>query len=303
MSTLSASEKRKLLRERRQQKFSNGGASNRLNKITGQQSNSFLSNDSPLDQVSVEKSDEMKLGLGELRDNESSSVERSTKQMEELLSTLSEPHANQDAQPSNPELALFQQLLKAQQNASGLEPGSVGASTPDLFGSLLSETKAATSAANMSADAIFADQSTVTYYNFQVARVKSYITLLKWVILIPLIFAVLHPNPDLLLHSRLSLLTDKSNFFMIFTSLEVTFISIYYQVLTNLQRKLNLSASQNIGGMFKYLTMIPEGILPVNNLQSKIALIARYMDVISMYVTDISFVIVLLGLMKYYHSF
>nr|3ZS9_C Chain C, GOLGI TO ER TRAFFIC PROTEIN 2 [Saccharomyces cerevisiae]3ZS9_D Chain D, GOLGI TO ER TRAFFIC PROTEIN 2 [Saccharomyces cerevisiae] len=38
MSELTEAEKRRLLRERRQKKFSNGGASSRLNKITGQAS-------------------------------------------------------------------------------------------------------------------------------------------------------------------------------------------------------------------------------------------------------------------------
>lgn len=49
MSELSEEDKRRILRERRAAKLSKGGASTRLNKITGGVSNSFLPTDSPID--------------------------------------------------------------------------------------------------------------------------------------------------------------------------------------------------------------------------------------------------------------
>ncbi|CAH01460.1 GET complex subunit GET2 [Kluyveromyces lactis] len=296
---LSDAEKRKLLRERRQQKFSNGGASSRLNKITGQQQNSFLSSTSVLDEPKVTPSGNKK--SSNVSDEE---VEKSTKEIQDLLSSIpgNKDNSETDAAETNPEVALFQQLLKMQQQGGGFQNGSPDASTPDLFSSLLNnDTNTTASATQMLPN--FVDEKVLKYYKFKVSKLKSYIILIKWALLAPYVYFIMHPNPTVLQASNLlSQIVERSNFFSIFTGLEIVFISIYYQMLKKLQRDNNVTATQNAGGILKYLTMIPEGILPIRNIQGKIGLALEYFDVASMYVTDICFVLVLFGVMKYYHS-
>lgn len=300
MSEISAEEKRRLLRERRQQKFSKGGATSRLNKITGQQSNSFLPAESVLDRKETSETGNTQQKKREVKEDYPA-VEQNTKEMQELLSLIPES-AGKSETDANPELALFQQLLKMQQQ-DGLPSGSASSSTPDLFSSILNEnSNAASSGAKLSTT--FVDENVLKYHNYKVSQLKSYMVLLKWSILAPYVYFIMDPAPTILKNSAvLTKLTEKSNFFAVFTALEVVFISVYYQLLNNLQKKNGVNAIQNAGGIFKYLTMIPEGLLPIKNIQGKISLGLQYLDVLSMYVTDICFVVVLLGLMKYYHTF
>lgn len=319
MSTeLSAAEKRRLLRERRQQKFSNGGASSRLNKITGQQEGSFLSSKSVLDEKKPAPAPAATTTATSFNANSSTSnADKSTEEIEEMLSRI--PNQKAETEPdnseSNPEIALFQQLLKMQQQGSGIPAAGNGfgsqspdASTSDLFTSLLNSDRNTTAAATAAGQGSggFVDESVLKYHQYKVSKLKSYITLLKWIILTPYIYFIMHPNPAATTigqySSIASQLLEKSNFFSIFTGLEVIFISIYYQMLKNLQRKNNVTPTQNAGGIVKYLSMIPEGILPIKNVQGKIGLALEYFDVFSMYVTDICFVVVLFGLMKHFHA-
>ncbi|CDO93133.1 unnamed protein product [Kluyveromyces dobzhanskii CBS 2104] len=297
---LSDAEKRKLLRERRQQKFSNGGASNRLNKITGQQQSSFLTSKSVLDEAKPASPVSKK--QTNLNNKE---VEASTKEIQDLLSRIPDNNSNSepDVGETNPEVALFQQLLKMQQQGGGFpNSGSPGTSTPDLFSSLLNNDTSTTASASQLFPN-FVDEEVLRYYKSTVSKLKSYIILLKWAILVPYVYFLVHPNLTILNSSSLvSHLLERSNFFSVFTAMEVVFISIYYQMLKKLQKKNNVTATQNAGGILKYLTMIPEGILPIKNVQGKIGLALEYFDVASMYVTDICLALVLFGVMKYFHS-
>lgn len=278
MSDLTELEKRKLLRERRQKKFGNGGGSSRLNKITGKQENTVLNADSPLDSI-------------QNKSREESKVDKSTKEMEELLekfSPLKEDVPNQ----KNPEIALFEQLMKIQQN-NGI---STTESNIDIFSSFVKQ-NLPQEQFNGKEKELSADGEKTKYHIYQVNRMKAQTIIVKWFILLVYLYYFMKPN-----FSTFQVLLSQSNFFIVFTSFEIISLSIYYQMVLN-KEKLDKIDTQTVNSkILTYISMVPEGLIPISNLQGKVMLLLYYWDVLSLYLTDLCFSLVVMGLMKYYHS-
>ncbi|AGO11225.1 AaceriACL036Wp [[Ashbya] aceris (nom. inval.)] len=286
MSDVAEAEKRRILREKRKQKFSNGAGSARLNKITTQQSGGVSSGSAV---TSAEVSDsEGSLPRG-------SNIGQSTREIDELLAAMDPPiEPAEPLESAAPEVALLQQIMKMQQGTAS--PGDEKAG--GLFSPLLERM------AEQEAGGVPVASGAAGVHQFQARRLKAYTLLLRWAILMPFIYYVMHPNTAHWLYfSRfLHFVMEPRNFFMVFTTFEVASISIYYQVLLTLEKTNKVNTLSNSSKLVTWAGLVPDGMLPINNLQGKVLVALHYWDILSMYLTDLSFCLVAAGLMKYYHA-
>lgn len=278
MSTLSEAEKRKILRERRQKKFLNGGASSRLNKITGQ-TDSYLNAESPLDNPTNEPVLEHKRTVTD--------VSSSTQELENDEELQNE---------NNPEVQLLKKLAAMQNEGSD--------STPDLLSLLSSMNNNMSKNGSQMTPNIEVeppvDPELLNYHNMLVNRLKAWTLLLKWIVLIPYLYYSTRGNKASIipLPESLSSLADSNKFFMIFTSFEIIATSIYYQRLQVIERNNKVNTLDNNSKILKFVSMVPEGILPINNIKGKVVLLLQYWDVISMFISDVCLVLIVIGVMQ-----
>ncbi|SCU92511.1 LAMI_0E10814g1_1 [Lachancea mirantina] len=301
-SQLSEAEKRRILRERRQKKFSNGGASSRLGKITGETDKSFLASESPLD---------AKKPLPKKQEESSSrsDVEESTKQMDELLASISTPSKNQQNHGKkqthdvkNPEMDLFSQLAKMQQeNPAGFDVPDTG----DLFSQFLKSAQQQGPDSVQSPGVKTADPTVIELHFKRVNRIKSITVLLRWIILLPYLVMISKPRYNVALEQHslgLSNVFDRANFFTVFTTFELVALSIYFQRVLNLERETGINTLESGNKILKLVSFIPEGIIPIPDLRGKISQAVQYWGVVSMYLTDLCFAIVIIGVVQYLYS-
>lgn len=312
MSELSDAEKRRILRERRQQKFNNGGATSRLNKITGQVPDSQLDNTSPLDSRSASRATASVSGTPTPPVSKGSAVgnEASTLEMDELIASISKPAspavlpkktkspAVADKSPkspsgseaNDPQFDLFKNLMNAQQPQDG--------STPDLlslFGSMNGE--GADDLPNPFASEPV-DQKMLDYHNYAVNSLKSWSILLKWLILFPYIYLITRSSPEVSLPLP-HWMVEPSNFFSVFIAFEIIATSVYYQRLQSIEKDNKVNTLQNSSKIARLVSFIPAQGLPIPNLRGKILMALQYWDVLSMLITDICFVLIAMGLCSY----
>ncbi|CCK68740.1 GET complex subunit GET2 KNAG_0B02980 [Huiozyma naganishii CBS 8797] len=287
MSELSDAEKRRLLKERRQKKFANGGASSRLNKITGQ-ADSHLSTTSPLEN---EKKVTPTTNLGGAT---AFSEDAGKKQFSSPTVTSDTTTEEKDR---NIEVELLKQLAGAQkQDGSSpdlfslLKSMNPGGDTPDLSGMLPEEAVSPV------------DQALLNYHDYLVNRLKAWSILIKWCcFLLPYMYLVTRDGRPSVFQvpKSLSILTDPSHFFMVFTSFEIVAVSIFYQRLQTIERTNKVNTLHNTSKIVKLSSLIPEGVLPISNIKGKIVQVLQYWDVLSIFLTDVCFVLVFLGIMMY----
>lgn len=298
MSELSDAEKRRLLRERRQKKFSNGGASSRLNKITGQVPDSQLDTSSPLDSPSVSEVP-TPVASGPAVGNEASTLE-----MDELIASISKPpsaempprsHVPRSVQEDrletpetvNPQVDLFKQLMGSQQPDG---------STPDLMSIFQSMNGEADGEIPPLFESEPVDQKMLDYHNFLVNRLKAWSIILKWLILFPFVYFVTRESHSLPLPQWL---VEPSNFFSVFVGFEIVATSVYYQRLHSIEKNNNVNTLRNNSKIAKLVSLLPAQGLPIANLKGKILMGLQYWDVLSMLITDICFVLILMGVCSY----
>lgn len=284
MSELTEAEKRRLLRERRQKKFSNGGASSRLNKITGQAS-SHLNAESPLDAPSAAKT------------TPPASVHSAT------------PDIKEDSNVA-PQLDLLKQLAAMQGQGTGKSTPQ-DSSTPDLLSLLSSMNTGMPSAEGtpsfgQAAPAAPINQAALDYHDYLLNRLKAWTILVKWVFfLLPYLYLITRPNSSVwpayafTQSAWFAPLRNPSNFTRIFATFEFLSISIYYQLLKNVEHKSKIKNLQDTNKLVKLVSLVPEGVIPVANLKGKLITLLQYWDLLSMLITDISFVLIVLGLLTY----
>ncbi|CEP62389.1 GET complex subunit GET2 LALA0_S05e04544g [Lachancea lanzarotensis] len=302
MSEDAQTEKRRLLREKRQQKFGNGGGSSRLAKITGQADNSFLSTDSPLDSNSTTPTPGKETGNKD-----------STQEMDELLARVahSEPKngrsvdQNQTSGQKNPELDLFAQLAKLQSGESN-SPGATP-ETPDIFAQLMKSMQTGSQQGEQNpGDFPFGngqppiDAAVLAAHNASVNKLKAYTIIVKWVFFIlPYVYYTARSSRETFQSSTLNAVTDKFSFFTIFTTFEILTMSVYYQLLLSAEKSHHINTLNSNSKIMSLVSMIPPGLVPVKNLHGKISQTLQYWDVISMYLTDLAFTILLIGIFQY----
>lgn len=288
MSELSDAEKRKILRERRQKKFNNGGASSRLTKITGQVDNN-LSTESPLETprskvVKISKKD----AAIDIPDPEIPNIDDHIQK--------NTPTAKTDDAQVN----LFKQLADMQKDGS----------TPDLFSLLKSMNgeigdespfgKMPTSPQDIPTPV---DTELLKYHDYLVNTLKAKSILIKWLFfLLPYLYLVTRGGrqPLIPVPEMFSILLNPSYFFMIFTSFEMVATSIYYQKLQSIEKTHKINTLDNSSKIIKLVSMVPEGIIPIPNLKGKAVLALQYWDVLSLFLTDICFVLLFMGIMAYF---
>ena len=290
MGELSEAEKRRILRERRQKKFSNGGGSSRLNKIIGQV-DSNLSTESPLDSrpANLKKSEKKE-----------SSINIPDPAIP-VINNNAAKHNNTN-KVDNVEINLFKQLADIQNNGS----------TPDLFSFLKSmnnETGDNSLFENIP-DTSETDKSTapvdielLKYHNYLVNTLKAKTILIKWLFFIlPYLYLVTRNgrSPFLPLPKIVDILLDPSYFFMIFTTFEMIATSIYYQKLQSIERAHKINTLDNSSKIVKLVSMIPDDIIPIPNLKGKTILLLQYLDVLSLFLTDICFILIMMGIVAYF---
>ncbi|SCU98626.1 LAFA_0G19218g1_1 [Lachancea sp. 'fantastica'] len=305
MSADAQAEKRRLLREKRQQKFGNGGGSSRLAKITGQTDNSFLSTDSPLDSKSTTPTPTP-------AHVEDAGNKDSTKEMDELLARVaqSEPRtgkiANQNqTSAKNPELDLFAQLAKMQSGESG-SPGATP-ETPDIFAQLMKSMQSDSQQGPQDAgDFPFGnvqppiDAAVLAAHNASINKLKAYTIIVKWLFFIlPYVYYTARSARDKFQSSTLEAVTQKFSFFTIFTTFEILTISVYYQLLLSAEKSHHINTLNSNSKIMSLVSMIPPGLIPIKNLHGKISQTLQYWDVLSMYLTDLAFTILLIGIFQY----
>ncbi|CAB4253997.1 GET complex subunit GET2 [Maudiozyma barnettii] len=281
MSNISEAEKRKLFRERRQKKFSNGGATSRLNKITGQ-ADSQLNTESPLD-------------------NPKNEFVLPTERKVETTSSHDDIHNEKSVSESEntPQVELLKQLASMQKEGSD--------STPDLFSLLSSMQQNGVPNANGFSEipsdipmAPLVDPAMLNYHNYLVSKLKAWTILLKWIVLVPFLYLVTRGEDfD---HSSilgpLSNVTDSTNFFMVFTAFEIVATSIYYQRLQNIERNNKVNTLDNNSKIVKMVSIVPEGILPIKNIKGKVVTLLQYWDVLAMFISDICLVLIVIGIFQ-----
>lgn len=312
MSDLSEAERRKILRERRQQKFSNGGASSRLNKITGQVANNQLSTESPLDSAPVSKSTSS-LEASSPPASSTSPVgnEASTEEMDQLIASISKPPSSRIppkakvAAPVNqkspsqietgnrddPQLDIFKRLMETQQQDG---------STPDLLSMFQSMNG---SLGNDETPLPFApepvDQAMLEYHNYLVNQLKAWSIIIKWgFFLLPYVYLVTKPSashPFMLPHW----IVNPSNFFPVFLAFEIVCTAIFYQKLQFIEKNNKVNTLQNTSKIAKLVAFIPDHGLPISNVRGKVLMALQYWDVLSMFITDVCFVLIIMGAFTY----
>lgn len=281
MSSLTEAEKRKILRERRQKKFANGGASSRLNKITGQ-SDSHLNTESPLDNP---KNEPVLPSAQTIEDDDFGQ------------------HIADDTMPA-PETENVPQVELLKQLASMQNEGSE--STPDLFSLLSSMQKNGTPSGAANGPPVdipvepLVDPAMLNYHNFLVNRLKAWTLVLKWICLLPFLYLTTRPTglESTMSTSTLDRLTDPTNFFMIFTSFEIVATSIYYQRLQTIEKNNKVNTLDNNSKIVKMISMVPEGILPIGNIKGKVVTLLQYWDVLSMFISDVCLVLIAVGIFQ-----
>lgn len=306
MSDLNESERRKILRERRQKKFSNGGASSRLNKITGQVANNQLSTESPLDSPSISKSTSPPASSTSPVGNEAS-----TEEMDQLIASISKPPSSRipakakeakafsQKSPSqiesenfdDPQLDIFKRLMDTQQQDG---------STPDLLSMFQSMNGGS---GNDEMPLPFApepvDQAMLEYHNNLVNRLKAWSIIIKWgCFLLPYVYLVTKPSashPFTLPHW----IVDPSNFFPVFLAFEIVCTAIFYQKLQSIEKNNKVNTLQNTSKIAKLVALIPDQGLPISNLRGKVLMALQYWDVLSMFITDVCFVLIIMGAFTY----
>ncbi|GCE98800.1 GET complex subunit get2 [Zygosaccharomyces mellis] len=265
MSELSDVEKRRILKERRQKKFSGGGGSNRLNKITGQ-ADSLMSTESTLDQK--EKTPE--------------SV-NSSKQGEGKNVPL--------ASDKNPQVSLFKQLAEQDSQTNTESP-------PDLMSMFQSMTggdgKNGTPP-KLGTPPVPVDQSVLDYHNYLVNNLKAWSIVIKWIMLIPYTYMV---TRDLPLSAPFRLL-DSSNFFSVLMGFEIVATSIYYSKLQSIEKSTSVNTMMYGSIIAKLISLIPDHAPQQKNLKSRLFTVLQYWDVVSMLITDICFVLIILGIFSH----
>ncbi|KAL6940419.1 hypothetical protein ACO0QE_004319 [Hanseniaspora vineae] len=328
---MSAAEKQKILRERRKQKFAKSGGSGRLNKIVGK-SDSLLSTESPLDQKasignsSNEDNSASTTEMEQLISNVHSNTQKSSNK------TKSEPEIDPALKA---QLDMFKQFAQQQQqedqfgglpglngSASGAGAGAgAGANglpaMPDLFSQLAKGFPGADGTGAGSGADIFGGANpfmdaapmvppeVVQYHTATLNQYKARNTFIKWVfILLPYLYFVTHPEFLSTLSTEntfLIQLLSKSNFFTVLTTLEIISISLYYQFKQKLSRKTQVTATSE-SKILGLLKMIPEGIIPITNLHGKVNLVFQYLDVFNLFVVDLCFCLIVMGIMTYIHN-
>ncbi|KAK5779122.1 GET complex subunit GET2 PWA37_003974 [Arxiozyma heterogenica] len=290
MNELSEAEKRRILRERRQKKFSNGGGSSRLNKITGQ-IDSKLSTESPLDSRpnNLRKSEKKE------------SILTAPNPAIPSINNNNKKHID-TSKVDNVEINLFKQLADMQNNGSNSDLFS-------LFKSLNNETddnslsKNLLKATRTDEKTTPVDTALLKYHNYLVNTLKAKTILIKWLFFIlPYLYLVTrNGRPSIVLLPKMfNVLLDPSYFFMIFTSFEMVATSIYYQKLQAIEKIHNINTLDHSNKIVKLVAMIPEGVVPIPNLKGKIILLLQYWDVLSLFLTDICFVLIMMGIVAYY---
>ncbi|SCU82434.1 LANO_0B06216g1_1 [Lachancea nothofagi CBS 11611] len=296
MSEISETEKRRLLRERRQQKFGKGGATSRLAKITGQTENSFLSTESPIDSKSSTPEPSGR-----------NSNEDSTKQMDELLAQIHQQQpkkTDQGGAAKNPELDLFAQLAKMQQGDASAPTAT--SETPDIFAQLLKSVQM-DQQPQQGIESVFGNQpidaAVLEAHNVAVNKLKAYTIVVKWFFFIlPYVYYISHTGREAFQLTTVDFVMNRSNFFTIFTSFEVVTLSVYYQLLMSAEKSHNINTLNSNSKILKLVSMVPPGLVPIPNLRGKISQALQYWDVLSMYLTDMAFAILLTGIFQYYHA-
>ncbi|QLQ80615.1 hypothetical protein HG537_0D06160 [Torulaspora globosa] len=289
MSELSDAEKRRLLRERRLKKFSNGGGSSRLNRITGQVSDSQLDTRSPLESATEGEAVSSEPVVG----NNASTLE-----MDELIASVSKPPSSVRAprsqgtktgpEPADSQLDLFKHLMGSQSDGS----------TPDLMSMFQSMNEGGDGETGMPFVSEPVDQRMLDYHNFLVNRLKAWSILLKWVVLSLYVYLITKESVSYNI-SLPQWLIKPSNFFSIFVGFEIVATSIYYQRLQSIEKTNNVDTLQNSSKIAKLVSLLPAQGLPIANLKGKILAALQYWDVLSMLITDICFVLIVMGICSY----
>lgn len=279
MSELSETEKRRILRERRQNKFSKGGGASRLNKITGQV-DSHLSTESPLDR---KKDNVVPTSFDDPPEHE----------VTETTPSISSSNAKSEATTNNPQIDLMKKIAAMENEKE---------SSPDLFAAMKGFGLGDDS--NLpQPDMSPVDQELIKYHDYLVNRLKAKTILFKWIFfIIPYIYLISRGNKSTFvpIPSFLSIFTDPSYFFMIFTSFEMVATSVYYQKLQTIEKAHNVNKLDTSNMIIKLVTLIPEGLLPFTDLKGKVILLLQYWDILSLFLSDICFVLFITGIISYF---
>ncbi len=277
--SLSEAEKRKILRERRQQKFSRGGASERLNKIVGGQG-SQLDTKSALD----EKPEVVE------------EIPREAVKPEMNSSVQAKKESTAQAKAEDPQVELFRQLAEMQgQGATE--------STPDLFSMMKNLGATGDSPFPMAEQQVEAiDPELVEYHKYRVNTLTAKTTLVKWIVLLVYIFLLTRTDdtyfPFVVRSYLPEVFTSQSSFFSIFLTFEILATSIYYQLSVGVERETGVKTLQDTSKIVSLVSMVPEGILPIADLRGKVILAMKYWNIIAMMIGDVCFVLVAIGLVS-----
>ncbi|KAL3232913.1 Golgi to ER traffic protein 2 [Nakaseomyces bracarensis] len=276
MSEISEAEKRRILRERRQQKFSNGGATTRLNKIVNK-TGSQLSTESPM----------------EAKKEETPAEQVKTQRSEQVV----KENPTSDKSHLDPQVELFKQLADMKDNDG---------SAPDLFSLMKGlgqngEDSPFPMGAPQVQDPI--DPEMLAYHKYRINALKAKTIFMKWVFFFfPYLYLLTRTDGSyfpFLVNSYLpESLTSRSSFFSVFVTFEIIATSIYYQLYLAIERDTNIKTLQDTSKIVNLVSLVPEGILPITNLRGKVIMALKYLDVVNMMVTDVCFVLVAIGLVS-----
>lgn len=143
------------------------------------------------------------------------------------------------------------------------------------------------------------DQEVLDYHNHVVNKLKAHSILFKWVFfLLPYVYVVIKSD-DSLPFSLPRWFINPSNFFSVFVSFEIVATSIYYQRLQSLEKGSKVNTLQQNNKIAKLASFIPNQGLPIPNVRDKVLMALHYWDVLSMFITDVCFVLIMMGVFSY----
>lgn len=284
-SALPESEKCRILRERRKQKFMNDGGSSRLAKITGQQPSSFLSTESPVKNL-INYSEKQE-------EKEFESLQESRNIDDTLTRKLSVEKPNCDMDTTEPQIALLRKFMNTEQ----CKQGDVDEKDLDFLSSLVGSDVVRDKSIEFNAS----ENSSTETHSYKVRCLRVYSILFRWSMLFLMVyFAISSHNSRI--GNMLRNLFERSGFFAVFLTFEILGISVYFHALRSLERLSGINTVYSSNRLISWASLIPEGILPIANIPGKLMILMHYWDVVSMGLTDLSFCIVSVGLIRFFHN-
>lgn len=282
--SLTAEEKRRLLKERREAKMANGKASDRLNKI--------------LKQGSSVESDGVTSVLDKPSGEASAEQDPDTLDIDQLLSNRVSP-GPQEMSNSNPDIDQMLNQVFKQQGANGTNTNTNEQQDPisSMMMEMMKQQQQQSGEPKENLQNMEYEQKVLKHNAYKQKQLKSMFIFIRYVTGI-INFGYHYINypefqsstHDFIRNDLLSF--NNHNFLVIFFSLEAVILSSYYIISS---RRLIASKVSNDNLILKVVSMASMVVPQVSNYQPYFIALVNYWEILSMMLGDLALMVVLFG--------